>query len=86
MLARLKNLDPLADDPSDAEVCAAMASILERSDIDAARLAHEIDLRLKKSLLARLIGRFWPYFDRKVDLAIEASAAALTDRVLNGGP
>lgn len=85
MLSRLKGLTPLVNDQRDAEVCAAMANIVEKSDLNPARLAHEIDMRLKRRGFSRLLGKFFPYFDKKIDLVVETIASTITKHVLGGG-
>lgn len=85
MLDRIKNLIPLDGNSRDAEICAAMSSIVESSDIEPARLTAELKASFKPGLMSRTLRRLLPYFDKKVDLAVEAAASTVTKHVLTGG-
>lgn len=86
MLSRLKGLVPLEGDVRDAEVCAAMSEIATNSDVDPARLALEVEKRVKVSLPRRILPPVFKFLDKKADIAIEAAASTATKLVLGGGP
>ena len=89
MVERIKSLSPVEDDPRDAETCADMRQILNNADVDVERLAGEIERYFQPSRLSRLqalASKFFGYFDRKADKAIEAAASTATKQMMSSGP
>ncbi|TAU55740.1 hypothetical protein ELI43_24385 [Rhizobium leguminosarum] len=84
MLARIKALSPLEGDKHDSDTCLMLAEILEKSDVDLARLSDEISTHLKPGWLRRNLGAVFGFIDRKTDIAIEAAASAATQKILGG--
>jgi len=86
MLGRLQALEPIEDDPRDSKICAAMAGIIQNSDVNPQKLAEEVTLRLKQSKIRKAIGKVIPWFDQKIDIAIGAAAESATKLALTGSP
>ncbi|MGO4439997.1 hypothetical protein [Rhizobium sp. RAF56] len=82
MLERMKALSPVEGNQHDADTCSLMREIVNRSDIDLARLADEISKHLKPGWFRRNAKRVLGYIDRKGDIAIEAAATAATQKIL----
>ena len=85
MLRRIQDMRPAEGDEHDAAVCKAAAEILAKADVNPGRLAQEINSRLKIIQPTGPLGRLLNYFDKKLDVAIGAAAAAATKEVLRGG-
>ncbi|WP_127754303.1 hypothetical protein [Devosia sp. 1566] len=85
MLTRLQNLQPVAGDKHDADVCLAMAEIVANSDFNPSRLADEINKRVSRTWARRFLPAAFNFVDKKIDKAIEAAASTATKQALNGG-
>lgn len=85
MLERLANLVPIEGAINDAEICDAMNSIVKHSDINPAQMAKEMDARLKRGLVLRILSWLGHNVDRKSDIAIEAAVSTITKHVLERG-
>lgn len=86
LIERLSSLESAEGDRADELTCREMSEILQRTDLNPARLASEIEQLVKPSFLRRWFGSFFGYADRKVDIAIEAAAGTATTHLLANGP
>jgi len=86
LLDRLANLAPLEDQEGDELTCDELRKMLRNASVDTGRMTREIEEQVKPGWLRRNFGGVFGYFDRKVDIAVEAAASAATKQLLSGGP
>ena len=83
MVQRLETVQPQnLDGP---ELPNISSSILSGESIDVEKITKDIQATFTESRLRRTLAKILPFLDRKSDVAIEASAAALTNYALRGG-
>ncbi len=59
---------------------------MKKSDMDPTRLVEEIEKRFGKGWIAKLASWIPGYADKKLDVAIEATASSVTRYALTGSP
>lgn len=85
MIERIRSLVPVEGDLTDRQTCQQLRSMLGNSDVDVNLLAKELEQRLKKRRLPKMLHWCFSYLDRKADKAIEAAASTATVQVLGAG-
>lgn len=84
LVNRIQTLTPIIKDEADERTCRTMRELLKSLDLNPEAIAREIEQTLRTGFLRRALGKVFGFINSKTDVAIEAAASTITEKVFEG--